>query len=323
MSGFRRPKVVVSRCLEFDEVRYNGDMLPDQVIRDLKPYVDFIPVCPEVEIGLGIPRDVIRIVKGEEGNKLVQPSTGEDLTDRMNSFTESFLDQLPDIDGFILKNRSPTCGMKGVKVYAGNEKSPVVEKTAGFFAKGVLDRYEGKAIEEEGRLKNHQIREHFFTKLFTIAWFRDLTKEPTMKGLVDFHGINKYLFMSYNQKELKAMGKIVANHEKKPVAEVFAEYEPHLAWLFRQAPSVRSNVNVCQHIMGYFKKELSQNEKQFFLEELDRYYEKKIPLSTILAILKSWVIRFNNDYLNKQSYFEPYPVNLVEITDSGKGRDYR
>ncbi len=322
MREFATPKVVVSKCLEFDQVRYNGEVIPDKVVQRLEPHVTFMPICPEVEIGLGVPRDIIRIVREEEEERLVQPATGKDLTEPMRTFANGFLDSLGEVDGFLLKNRSPTCGIQDVKVYDKPEKSPVVGKTKGLFAQEVLDRHPGLAVEEEGRLKNFRIREHFFTKLFTLSHFRELKKEPSIKKLVHFQSINKYLFMTYNQKTLKNMGRLTANQGKLPVEEVFGEYEKLLTWMFRRAPNRRSNVNVCQHIMGYFKNELTKGEKDFFLEELDKYYNEKIPLSTVLGILKSWVIRFDHDYLKQQTYFEPYPEDLIEISDSGKGRAY-
>ncbi|KGX93828.1 hypothetical protein N781_01110 [Pontibacillus halophilus JSM 076056 = DSM 19796] len=322
MKTYATPKVVVSRCLEFDEVRYNGEVLPDKVVQRLQPHVTFIPVCPEVEIGLGVPRDVIRIVKTEDEEKLVQPKTGEDLTEKMDSFTKGFLAALPEVDGFLLKNRSPTCGTQDVKMYGKIEKSPVIGKTKGFFAREILEEHSGLAIEEEGRLKNYKIREHYLTKLFTLAKFREMKQQKSMKNLVNFQAENKYLFMAYNQTAQKEMGRIVANHDHASVEEVYEAYEEKLHWMFRRAPSRRSNINVCQHIVGYFKYDLTTSEKEFFQSELVKYEEERIPLSALLSILQSWVVRFNDSYLEQQSYFQPYPEDLIEISDSGKGRAY-
>ncbi|MFC0525146.1 YbgA family protein [Pontibacillus salicampi] len=322
MKTFATPKIVVSKCLEFDHVRYNGEVIPDKVVQRLTPHVQFIPVCPEMEIGLGVPRDVIRIVRKGEEERLMQPSTERDLTESMNAFSKGFLESLQGVDGFLLKNRSPTCGTQDVKMYDKLEKSPVTGKTKGLFAKHVIEHYPGLAIEEEGRLKNYKIREHFFTKLFTLAEYRQLRESPSMKKLVHFHSKHKYLFMSYNQTTLKDMGRITANHEKLPIEEVLNSYEERLHWMFRRLPSRKSNVNVCQHIMGYFKHELTKGEKNYFQETLQKFYEERIPLSAILSILKSWVVRFQNEYLLEQTYFEPYPEDLIEISDSGKGRSF-
>ncbi|MFD2673470.1 YbgA family protein [Marinicrinis sediminis] len=322
---FAKPTVVVSKCLEFEACRYNGDRVPDQTVRNLKPYVRFIPVCPEVEIGLGTPRETIRLVTGEgDGIRLIQPSTGTDLTGKMDTFAVQFLDALEgeDVDGFILKNRSPSCGIRDVKVYAGAERAPVVDRASGRFAAHILERFPGQAIEEEGRLSNFTIREHFLTKLFTMAEFREQKQNPSMKKLVQFHSRHKYLFMAYNQTQLKEMGRVVANHEQRSIAQVWDKYGEHLGKLFAKAARYTSNINVCEHIMGYFKKELSAKEKAYFKELLVKYQDRKIPLGNLLTLLRSWVLRFDQIYLQQQSFFEPYPEVLVELSDSGKGRNY-
>jgi uncharacterized protein YbgA (DUF1722 family)/uncharacterized protein YbbK (DUF523 family) len=321
VSDFPFPKVVVSQCLEFGEVRYNGAVIPDKAVQRLQPYVEFIPVCPEVEIGLGVPRDVIRIVEGKE-QKLIQPKTGEDLTSTMKDFSKAFLSQLTEVDGFLLKNRSPTCGMHDVKVYQSEKNSQVVSKTSGLFASEILQQFGGLAIEEEGRLKNFTLRHHFLTKLFTLASFRTMKKKGSMRDLQAFHSQNKYLFMAYQPGILKQMGRLIANHEHLPFDEVVEYYEERLHRLMEKPAKPNAHVNVCQHMAGYFKKELSFKEKEGFQSLLKQYVDEKVPLSAVLSVLQSWVDRFQSAYLNKQTYFEPYPLDLVEITDSGKGRAY-
>ena len=223
MNNEIRPKIVVSKCIEFEACRYNGLKIGSPIVRKLKDHVDFIPVCPEVEIGLGIPRQAIRLIDAEGGIKLVNSMTGEDHTGKMQKFSEDFLDDLDGVDGFILKSRSPSCGIKDVKLYKGIGKIPAKNsKSVGLFGAAVLDRFGELAVEEEGRLTNLNIREHFLGKIYTIARFRLL---PVKMGeLVKFHAANKYLFMSYNQAQLKLAGKVVANHEKLPVEEVFSKY---------------------------------------------------------------------------------------------------
>ncbi len=181
MREFSRPKVVVSKCLEFDHCRYNGDMIRSPIVAKLKDYVDFLPVCAEMEIGLGVPRKPVRIVLDNGEHRLVQPSSGKDVTEDMTAFCTNFFDSLEDVDGFILKFRSPSCGIKDVKVYPAAIKSGAVEKTAGFFGGEVLKRYPFLPIEDEGRLRNARIKEHFMTKLFTLASFRKIKSEGSMK----------------------------------------------------------------------------------------------------------------------------------------------
>jgi uncharacterized protein YbbK (DUF523 family) len=167
MREFSKPIIVVSKCLGFDHCRYNGLIINDDFVEKLKAYVEFKPVCPEVEIGLGIPREPIRVVDIGGDIRLIQPDTGRDLTETMQDFANSFLDSVGTVDGFILKSRSPSCGIKDVKIYSGTKNdSMVLEKSGGFFGKAVIEKFPYLAIEDEGRLKNFRIREHFLTKLY-------------------------------------------------------------------------------------------------------------------------------------------------------------
>ena len=322
MREFPKPVVVVSRCIEFEQCRYNGLMISSEVVRNLRPHVKFLPVCPEVEIGLGTPRNPIRIISVDGAPRLIQPTTDLDVTERMTDFTNSFLDSLEAVDGFILKSRSPSCGIKDVKVYSGSGKGMSASKGKGFFGAGVMERFSHLAAEDEGRLTNFRIREHFLTRLFVLADFRQLKRKPSMKELVRFQGENKYLLMAYNQKELRVLGRIVANHERRPPGEVLADYESHLWKVFARPPREASHINVLMHAMGHFSERLSSGEKSFFLNALEEYRDERVPLSVPLNLLKSWAVRFEDDYLMHQSFIEPYPEGLMEMTDSGKGRDF-
>jgi uncharacterized protein YbgA (DUF1722 family)/uncharacterized protein YbbK (DUF523 family) len=320
MKAFPRPRVISSKCIEFEACRYNGAMIPSDVIKLLMPHVEFLPVCPEVEIGLGTPRHPIRIVGAGEDLRLVQPETGKDVTDDMTEFVGKFLDKVRDVDGFVLKFRSPSCGMKEVKIYRGIEKGAASSRGAGFFGGAVLERFAGLAVEDEGRLKNFRIREHFLTKLFTLAAFREVEAKGRMRALVGFHTENKLLLMAYSQKQLKAMGRLVANPDKRPFGEIIADYRSGLETALSSAPRSSSAINVLMHGMGYFSKQLASKEKAFFLDSLTDFREQRIPLSVPVGILKSYVIRFEEPYLARQTFFEPYPDSLITVTDSGKGR---
>jgi len=323
---FVKPRVVISKCIEFEHVRWNGQIISSDFVKKLMPHVDFIPVCPEVEIGLGVPRDPIRIVSVNGELRLIQPATNLDVTEKMQSFINSFLDSLPEVEGFILKNRSPTSALKDAKVYSGTEKgAAVISKGPGFFGGEVLKKFPHLAIEDEGRLRNPRIKEHFLRKLFTLASFREVKASGSMKELVGFHTENKLLLRAYNQKELRIMGRIVANQEKKPLAEVTADYEQHLFKAFKRPPKCGSNINVMMNAMGYFSEELSKEEKSFFLGSLEDYKAGRLPFSVNTTILKSWIIRFQQDYLMKQSFFEPYPEELRDIDATityCDGKDY-
>lgn len=313
MRKFVKPKVIISKCIGFEACRYNGLIIKSDFVEKLKDYVDFYPVCPEVEIGLGIPRDPIRIIKVEDELRLYQPVSGLDLTEKMEKFIDEFLDKIDDIDGFILKNRSPSCGIKAVKVYQGFGNSRSKSKP-GFFGNAVLERFPYLAIEDEGRLRNLKIREIFLTKLYILASFRKVKESKSLNELIKFHSNNKMLLMAYNQENMRKMGRIIGNPDNKPFNYSISKYDSLFYDSILDPPQNTANINVLMHAMGYFKNEISSGEKSFFLDSIEKYRNGIYPLFVCLNILKSWIIRFNNEYLGEQTFFEPYPEELIPIT---------
>lgn len=320
-ADFPKPVIVVSKCLGFDHCRYDGEMIDAPLVDKLKARVTFLPVCPEVEIGLGVPRKPIRIVSAAGGRTLYQPATGKEFTRPMSDFVQAFLDSLPEVDGFLLKIRSPSCGLKDVKIHDGFEEGARTIKGSGFFGGAVLDRYAGLPVEDEGRIRNFTIREHFLTRVFAFARFRQVKESGAMKSLVDFHSVQKLLFMGYNQAQMRLAGKVVANHEKADWETVIAGYEDRLKRLLANPPRYTAMINVLLHAFGGFSEVLSKEEKAFFLDSIEEYRDERIPLSVLLHLLRAWSIRYQNDYLLGQTFLQPYPAELVEITDSGKGRE--
>jgi uncharacterized protein YbgA (DUF1722 family)/uncharacterized protein YbbK (DUF523 family) len=321
MNDFPRPVVVVSKCLGFDHCRYNGEIVDDPFVRRLREFVEFKPVCPEMEIGLGVPRDPIRVILAKGEMRLVQPSTGKDFSVPMNDFAETFLDGLGPADGFLLKARSPSCGTRDVKIYNETGNLMSAARRQGFFGRAAMGRYGDRLVEDEGRMRNFLIRERFLSLLFTLARFRDLAAEPTMARLTGFHARHKLLLMTYSEVVMRQLGKVGANEEHKPVADVFRDYRALLPRAFDRPPKYTAAINVLMHALGYFRDGLTADEKAFFLDSLQRYRTGKVPLSVPVGILRSWVVRFNQPYLSQQVFFEPYPETLVDIADSGKGRD--
>ncbi len=324
MTNLVKPKIVVSKCIEFDYCRYNGQIIRSEFVAELKPFVDFIPICPEVEIGLGTPRSPIRIISKDNQKFLIQPITNLDVSNKMQSFTKHFLASLKGIDGFILKSRSPSCGLNQVKIYPPGEKKAPIAHGAGFFGEQVKELFPFAAIEDESRMNNNFIREHFLRKIFTFANFRSIQNTKRINELIQFHSENKFLFMAYNQKRFRELGTITANHEKKPITTVLNEYAKCLNYVFYKAPRCTSNINVLHHIFGFFSKDITAEEKKFFLELVDKYRNGKTSLAAVSNLLKSWSLRFNQTYILKQSFFEPYPAELqhIENIDSCNVRDF-
>ncbi|HMA62535.1 MAG TPA: DUF1722 domain-containing protein [bacterium] len=317
-----QPKVVVSQCLGFKKCRYNGQTIPDDFVKKLEEFVDYTTVCPEEEIGLGTPRDPVRIGKKDDDIRMVQPTTEKDVTDKMKNFTEKFLNSVDEVDGFIMKNRSPSCGINDVKVYHHLDQPTGANRGKGLFGGSLEEKFPGAAIEDEGRLRNFRLREHFLTKLFTNARFRAISQKKKMKDLVKFHSNHKYLFLAYNEQAMRACGKIVANHEHKSVEKVFDDYGMKMQEIMTEPAKYTSIINTLHHIFGGVSDKLSSDEKQFFLNSVEEYRDERIPLSTLIHMLKSYAIRFDNQYLKDQVFLEPYPGDLIEIKDSGKGRNY-
>lgn len=312
MRDFIKPIIVVSKCIEFEPVRYDGQLMSSELVKSLKPQVHFIPVCPEVGIGLGVPRETLRIVKKDETLKLIQPATGLDLTSRMKRFSKEFLDTLPEVDGFILKSKSPSSAMKDAKIYPELEKVSPIGRGPGFFGGEVLKRFAHVAVEDERRLLNSRIKEHFLTKIFTLADFRSVKNSGLKNKLIDFQARNKLLFTAYSQKELGVMGRIVAQLKGRTFVEIVKEYQQHLWKALKRPPRRSANDNVLTKAAGYFTSKLSKKEKSFFLDTVAKYRKGKLPLSTPLNVLKAWIIRFNEEYLMQQTFFEPYPESLME-----------
>jgi uncharacterized protein YbgA (DUF1722 family)/uncharacterized protein YbbK (DUF523 family) len=315
---FTKPNIVVSKCLGFDHCRYNGEIIAAPFVQKMRSHVDFTVVCPEMALGLGVPREFLRLVMVDGEPHLLQPQTGLDHTEAMRSFAASFLDGLKVVDGFILKNRSPSCGLKDVKAYTSTKKGAAASKGQGMFGGAAMVKFPHLAIEDEGRLKNFRIRDHFLTRVYALAAFRAVKASGAMKRLVQFQAENKLLLMAYHQAELRAMGRIVANADRRSFEKVVADYELHLHAALARPPRCTSHINVLMHALGYFSDGLSSEEKAFFLDALQKYREGLVPVSTNRSLIQSWIARFGEPYLAQQTYFEPYPEDLLELSDSGK-----
>jgi len=315
-----RPRVVFSRCLGFDNCRWNGGTISEPLVEQIKPFVEIVTVCPEVAVGLGIPRNPIRLVGDETTQSLIQPETGLDVTDKMIAFCKRFLSEIEPPDGFILKYASPSCGPREVKVYVNEKRGAASIRLSGMFAAAMADAHPFAAIEDEGRIKSFDIRQHFLTRLFAIARFREAQTSGRARDLVAFHSRYKLVLMAYNQTKMRELGRIVANPTKRSMGRVFSDYAKlfHLALL--RAPRRTSAINVLMHGFGYISDQLAPKEKAFFLDSLEQYRNRHASLSVPTSIMRSWIVRFDVSYLADQFYFEPYPKELIDVLDSGKGR---
>ena len=186
MTADPRPIVVVSRCIDFDSCRYNGQVIRASLREELEPHVDFVPICPELEIGLGVPRDPVHLVRDAATVHMVQRATGRDLTAAMEAFARRFLGALEEPDGFILKARSPSCGVRDAKVFHDESEEAAFKPGPGLFAAAVMERFPHAVIEDEVRLQDVRVRHHFLTQVFAVAQLRATRRKPDETSTPEF-----------------------------------------------------------------------------------------------------------------------------------------
>ena len=305
-------KIGISQCLLGDHVRYDGGHKHDRFITGtLDAFLTFVPVCPEMECGLGVPRESMRLVGDPDSPRLLTTRTQQDQTDRMVKWAKKRVKELEkeNLCGFIFKSNSPSSGMERVKVY--NDSGMPVKKGVGMFARIFMDHFPLIPTEEEGRLHDLVLRENFIERVFTLRRWRDLLSEKKGMGkIVAFHTQNKLLIRAHSEKHYRTLGKWVAEGKKIPTKELYARYGETLMEALKLKSTRRKNANVLQHMMGYFKKRLSSDEKQELLEIIDQYRLGYVPLIVPVTILKHYVRKYNEPYLAQQTYINPHPISL-------------
>ncbi len=305
-------KIGISSCLLGYNVRYDGGHKLDRFLRDtLGAYMEYVPVCPEVEYGLGIPRESLRLVGDPASPRLMTMKTQRDHTDGMLRWARKRVIQLrkEDLCGFVFKSDSPSSGMERVKVYA--EGGMPLKEGTGLFARIFMEHFPLIPVEEEGRLHDPKLRENFIERIFTLRrWRKALEGGKSRGNLVDFHTRNKLLILSHSPKHYREMGKLVANGKELQPKLLYERYERLLLEGLQLKTTPKKNINVLQHIMGYFKKQLSADEKQELLEILQAYRDGNIPLIVPMTIINHFVRKYDEPYLKKQTYLNPHPIAL-------------
>jgi len=305
-------RIGVSACLLGQPVRFDGSHKHDRYLTNtLGEYLDFVPVCPEVESGFSIPRETLRLVGDPEAPRLVTSRTNIDHTDRMLGWAEKRVRELEseNLCGFIFKSDSPSSGLMRVKVY--NPKGMAEKKGVGLFARTFIRHFPLLPVEEEGRLNDPVLRETFIEQIFTLKrWRETLALGQNMKNLVDFHTRHKLLMLSHSPANARLMGKLVADGRKTPIQTVYAQYENLLIETLRMKSTIKKNLNVLEHILGYFKNQLSSDEKQEMLEIFDRYRNEFLPLIVPVTLLNHYVRKIGEPYLKQQVYLNPHPIAL-------------
>ena len=302
----------VSACLLGEEVRYDGGHKRDRFITDtLASYVEFVPVCPEVEAGFGVPRESMHLEGDPEAPRLVTTKSKRDMTEPMLKWARARVRELEaeSLCGFIFKSRSPSSGMARVKVF--NEKGMPAQNGVGLFARAFMDHFPMIPVEEEGRLHDNKLRENFIESIFVLKRWRACLEEGKSRGdLVKFHTRHKLLIMSHSVQHYRAMGKLVAQAKEKSLADLYDEYQKQLMAAIQLRTTIKKNVNVLQHLMGYFKKNLTGDEKQELLEIVDTYRKGHVPLIVPITLIGHYVRKYDQPYLKDQYYLHPHPIEL-------------
>lgn len=306
-------KIGISACLLGDQVRYDGGHKKNAFAVDkLGPLVEFVRVCPELELGLGVPREPIRLVQEEELVRLKTSTTSKDLTDRMAAYAKKRIEQLKemDLDGFVLKKDSPSCGMERVKVHMDNGHNRKVGR--GVFADILIREMPLLPVEEEGRLCDPVLRENFMQRVFAYRRLRQVFRNGWLPSeLVRFHSTEKLLLHAHDPNRCRALGRIVSQVKHTSRRTVAEEYQALFMETLALRATPRRHCNVLQRMVGYFRNSLSDEQFAEISELIDDFKQQLVPLVAPVTLLNHYVHRFNVDYLRQQSYLSPVPKQLM------------
>lgn len=305
-------KIGISACLLGQPVRYNGGHKASQLcIETLSQHFEFTTLCPEQAIGLGVPREPIRLVGDPQNPRAVGTVTAElDVTEALSAYGRNAAEQLHDISGYILMQKSPSCGMERVKVYQDNG-NPIEGGGRGLFAAALMRARPDLPVEEDGRLNDPVLRENFITRVFAYAQWQRLQRAGlTRKALLSFHEHYKYQLMATSRVQYQLLGRAVAQMAATPLAEFAPRYFSQLMAALKQPASRGSHTNVLQHIAGYLKRSLSAAEKQELHQLIEQYRLGVVPLVVPLTLLKHHFRRHPHAYIAHQAYLQPHPENL-------------
>jgi len=305
-------KLGISACLLGENVRYDGGHKLDRFLTDtIGQYVKYVPVCPEVECGLGVPRESMHLEGDPDSPRLVTTHTKQDMTDRVVQWARKRVVELEkdNLCGFIFKSDSPSSGMERVKVY--NEKGMPVKRGVEMFARIFMEHFLLLPVEDEGRLHDPNLRENFIERIFALKRWREiLSKKESRGNVVDFHTRHKLLILSHSPKHYQVMGKLVARAKDLPLKELYQQYQAILMESLELKTTPKKNANVLMHMMGYFKERLPADEKQELLEVIENYRKGYIPLTVPITLINHYVRKYEQPYLKKQVYLNPHPLEL-------------
>jgi len=305
-------KLGISTCLLGQKVRYDGGHKLDRFLTEtLGQYVEYVPVCPEVECGLPIPRESMHLEGNLDSPRLVTSHSKQDITERMVQWAKKRVVELEkeDLCGFIFKSNSPSSGMERIRVY--NEKMIPVKKGIGIFARIFMEHFPLLPVEDEGRLHDPKLRENFIERIFALKRWREiLGKKEGRRNLLNFHTKHKLLILSHSFKHDQIMGRLLAQAKNLPLKELYFQYQTLFLESFRLKSTLNKSTNALIHTIGYFRKQLSFDEKQELLEIIGQYRKGHIPLIVPITLINHYVRKYDQPYLKEQVYLNPHPIEL-------------
>jgi uncharacterized protein YbgA (DUF1722 family)/uncharacterized protein YbbK (DUF523 family) len=308
----QKMRIAISHCLLGKSVRYDGQHKLDRyLVGSYSNFFEWVPFCPEAESGMGIPREAMRLEGDPEAPRLMTRRTRIDKTEQLLSWSIPRVKQMANenLCGIILKKGSPSCGLYGIRPLT--EKGMPGDSGPGLFAREVIKQHPYLPMEEEGRLHDPTLREIFVEKVFVFGRWKDLLQAPSVKALTLFHQRHKYLLMARSPEKLKELGRMVAESTKSNLETTLDQYFTLLMETLSLKGTLKKHRNVLQHIMGYFKKDLSPDEKQELLEEIDLYCNELVPLIVPITLLKHYIRKYQQPYLLDQYYIQPHPKELM------------
>jgi uncharacterized protein YbgA (DUF1722 family)/uncharacterized protein YbbK (DUF523 family) len=303
-------KVGISSCLLGHEVRFDGGHKRHSYIEStLGRYFDFIPFCPEVSIGMSIPREPIRLEIEDDTIRCVGVNNPEqDFTQQLKTSADQQKHWQQDLCGYILKKDSPSCGMERVKLYKNNMPE---RKGQGIYAAQMMQNFPQLPVEEEGRLGDARLRENFIQRVYILArWKNMLSEGLTAKSLTQFHAQHKLIIMSHNQNNVRSLGRLLADLNKDDLETIANQYISELMCSLKVIATPGNHVNVLQHIQGYLKKELDTDDKQELSESIARYGKGELPLIVPITLLKHHFRKCPDPYIDNSYYINPHPQEL-------------
>ncbi len=304
----------ISSCLLGQHVRYDGGHKRDRFITGtLSQYFHYVPVCPEVAIGLDVPRDPIRLQRRGGTIRVVGVNDPEfDVTERLREFGNEMARSLTELSGYIFKSKSPSCGMERVKVYPEKPTGAPGTQGVGQYADAFMQSRPLLPVEEEGRLSDPVLRENFIERVFTYRRWQDLEREGlTAARLVEFHTRHKLAVLAHSRSVYDELGRLVANAGKMPIRQLADRYVTGLMKGLKKPATRRAHANVLQHIQGYLKKDLDADDKAELVEVIERYRRGQLPLVVPITLLRHHFRKCPDAYIAQQTYLNPHPPELM------------